>query len=98
MALSILGFNLGIELMQLFVIALTIPWFILLSQTAAHPWVRRSGAVFAGIASIGWMANRLSGQPNLVERPRRVSAKEAFMSAFPFLAGGVAAMCFYPSP
>jgi hypothetical protein len=68
MALSILGFNLGIELMQLFVIALTIPWFILLSQTAAHPWVRCSGAVFAGIASIGWIANRISGQPNLVER------------------------------
>jgi hypothetical protein len=68
MALSILGFNVGIELMQLFVIALTIPWFILLSQTAAHPWIRCSGAVFAAIASIGWMANRISGQPNFVER------------------------------
>jgi hypothetical protein len=68
LALSILGFNLGIELMQLFVIALTIPWLILLSQTAAYRWVRLGGAVFAGIASVGWMANRISGQPNLVER------------------------------
>jgi hypothetical protein len=29
----VLGFNLGIEVMQIFVISLTIPWFIIMSRT-----------------------------------------------------------------
>ena len=68
MALSILGFNLGIELMQLFEIALTVPWLIILSLTPAHPWVRRGGAVLAGVAAAGWMVNRVSGESNAIER------------------------------
>ena len=40
MALSILGFNLGIELMQISVIAMAAPWLILLSVTLAHGLVR----------------------------------------------------------
>jgi HupE / UreJ protein len=68
LALSILGFNLGIELMQLFVIALTMPWFVLISQTAAHPCVRIGGAIFAILASAGWIFNRVSGVSNVIER------------------------------
>lgn len=68
MALSILGFNLGIELMQLFVIAVTSPWLVLVSLTPSHRWVRYGGAVLAATAAVGWIANRVSGQANLVER------------------------------
>jgi hypothetical protein len=68
MALSILGFNIGIELMQLFVIALTLPWLILMSQTTVYPWVRTAGAGLAIIASAGWIVNRVSGVSNVVER------------------------------
>lgn len=64
MALSILGFNLGIELMQLFVIALVIPWLILLSQANFYSFVRSIGATLAGAAALAWVAERLSGQPN----------------------------------
>ncbi len=64
MALSILGFNLGIELMQLFVIALTMPWLLLLSRTPAYPVVRVSGALLAGVAALAWLAERLLGQAN----------------------------------
>ncbi len=75
MALSILGFNLGIELMQLVVIGLTIPWLILLSQTPLYPAVRVSGAVFAGIAAFAWIAERVSGRANgvtaLIEQAAR---------------------------
>lgn len=66
MALSILGFNLGIELMQLVVIALTIPWLTLLSQTAAYGWVRNGGALLAGVAAAGWLVERVTEQPNAV--------------------------------
>lgn len=66
LALSILGFNLGIELMQLFVIALIVPWLILLSKTPAYKWVRIPGAVLAGIAATAWIIQRTSGKGNLV--------------------------------
>ncbi|HEY3739907.1 MAG TPA: HupE/UreJ family protein [Bryobacteraceae bacterium] len=68
MALSILGFNLGIEFMQLFVIALTVPWLILLSMTPAHTWVRVIGASLAGVAALGWIVSRVSGQSNPIDR------------------------------
>ncbi|MVN77483.1 HupE/UreJ family protein [Hymenobacter sp. HMF4947] len=64
MALSLLGFNLGIELMQLFVIALTLPWLLLLSRTPAYPWVRVGGAAVAALAAVGWLVERVSGRAN----------------------------------
>jgi hypothetical protein len=64
MALSILGFNLGIELMQLFVIVLVIPWLMLLSRTMAYTIVRLTGAFLAGIAALAWIVERASGQTN----------------------------------
>jgi HupE/UreJ protein len=56
---SILGFNLGIETMQLIVVAATMPSLVLLSRTRAYSVLRIGGALFAGLASVGWIANRL---------------------------------------
>lgn len=64
MALSILGFNLGIELMQLFVIALTLPWLILMSRTRLYTGVRLAGAALAGVAALAWIIERISGEAN----------------------------------
>lgn len=66
MALSILGFNIGIELMQLFVIALIVPWFILIAQTRVYKPVRIAGATLSSIAAIAWTAERVSGKSNIV--------------------------------
>ncbi len=68
MALSILGFNLGIELMQLFVIGLTIPWLILLSRTSIYRHVRIIGALLAGIAAVAWVIERLTDQSNTLTK------------------------------
>lgn len=68
MALSILGFNLGIELMQLLVIGLVIPWLILLSRTPVYSYIRVGGALLAGVAAIAWIIERISGQSNLITR------------------------------
>lgn len=65
-ALSILGFNLGIEIMQLVVIAVTVPWLVMLSLTPAYKWIRPIGATLAGIAAVAWTIERLSGRPNSV--------------------------------
>jgi hypothetical protein len=64
MALSILGFNLGIELMQLLIIGLTIPWLILLSRMSVYQYVRILGALLAGIAALAWIVERITGQQN----------------------------------
>ncbi|PRY30410.1 HupE/UreJ protein [Spirosoma oryzae] len=66
MALSILGFNLGIELMQLLVILLTMPWLMLLSRTPTYTYVRNGGALLAGVAAIAWIVERLTERPNAV--------------------------------
>jgi len=66
MVLSIFGFNIGIELMQLFVILLIIPWLILLSKLPVYRFVRVFGAVFASIAAIAWIVERISSQTNPV--------------------------------
>ncbi|MCW3128309.1 MAG: hypothetical protein JWO03_3967 [Bacteroidetes bacterium] len=66
MALSILGFNAGIELMQLFVILLTIPWLILMSTTPVYRWFRIAGGTLALIAAVAWMTERILSRPNII--------------------------------
>lgn len=66
MILSILGFNIGIEAMQLFVIILIVPWIILLSQTAVYRHIRLLWAGLTGIAALAWIAERLTEKPNSV--------------------------------
>lgn len=64
---SILGFNLGIETMQLMVVAATMPSLILLSRTRGYFVLRIGGALFAGFASVGWIAERLLDVHNPVD-------------------------------
>lgn len=66
MALSILGFNAGIELMQLFIIVLIVPWLILLSRHVIYKWIRTGGAMLAGVAAIAWMVERITNRPNQI--------------------------------
>jgi hypothetical protein len=58
---SVLAFNLGIETMQLAVVAATLPSLLLLSRTRYYSILRDGGAVFAGIASMAWIVERLLG-------------------------------------
>jgi hypothetical protein len=53
---GILAFNLGIE---------TMPVLILMSRTRAYSVCRVGGALVAGVASVGWIAERLFHLPNL---------------------------------
>ncbi len=58
LALAVFGFNVGIEAMQLFVVAMLFPWLVLLARTPAYPMVRRTGAAFALLAAAGWIGER----------------------------------------
>ena len=57
--LGLLGFNLGIEVMQLAVVAVTVPPLLLLARTRAYGPARVIGAIIAGIASVFWIVERL---------------------------------------
>lgn len=63
-AFTILGFNLGIEAMQLVVVAATVPWLLLLARTELYSPVRIFGAAFGAVAALGWLAERAFHWPN----------------------------------
>jgi hypothetical protein len=63
-ALTILGFNLGIEIMQVGIVIVTVPWLLLLARTRAHAPVRVVGGIAAGIAALGWIRERAFGLDN----------------------------------
>ncbi len=65
---GILAFNLGIEAMQLLVVALILPSLLLMSRTRAYPTLRIGGAIFAGVASSAWIAERVFGIQTPVDK------------------------------
>ena len=64
--LTVLGFNLGIELMQLAIVVATVPWLLSLARTPVYAVLRVSGAAAAGVAAIGWIGERAFGLANPV--------------------------------
>ena len=58
LVVSLMGFNLGIELMQLVVLAMLLPILLALCSSTWEAWVRRSGAAIVGVCALGWLANR----------------------------------------
>src|SRR5271167_32520 len=64
---GILAFNLGIETMQLIVVAAIMPSLVLFSRMKLYSVVRIGGALYAGFASLGWIAERLLGVHSSVD-------------------------------
>jgi len=84
-AAAVLGFNLGIETVQLLVVALTAPWLILLARSGRYTPVRVAGAAFAGVASLAWALERVTGVPNPVS-----AMLSGLLAAAPWLLAGLA--------
>ncbi|HEX7665925.1 MAG TPA: HupE/UreJ family protein, partial [Polyangiaceae bacterium] len=66
LALALFGFNVGIELMQLFAVGIAMPWILLLARTPAAPIVRTAIAAFGIVASLGWIVARVLDHDNVV--------------------------------
>ena len=64
LVLALLGFNLGLEAMQLMIVAATFPWLLLLARTRFYGVVRMGGALVAGVAAVGWIGQRAFGASN----------------------------------
>jgi len=61
LVLALLGFNLGVEAMQLVIIALTVPSLMMLARRRGYAVLRRGAAAIAMAASAVWLFERLSG-------------------------------------
>jgi HupE / UreJ protein len=66
LVLSILGFNIGIEMMQLAIIACAIPLLMLLSKTNRYQWFRIAVASLSALAAIAWVVERVFGKSNII--------------------------------
>jgi HupE / UreJ protein len=58
-AVAILGFNLGIEAVQLIVAAAVLPFLLWLAGRPAYQHFRQVGALFAGAAALFWLWERV---------------------------------------
>ena len=67
-AQAILGFNLGIEIVQLGVVAAVLPGLLLLARTRAYQPFRIGAASFAAIAACAWIVERVLATENPVGR------------------------------
>jgi hypothetical protein len=68
LTLSLLGFNLGIETMQLVVILAVLPTLMVLSQTRYYRIIRPAGALFAAACASGWIMERAFALTNPLQR------------------------------
>jgi hypothetical protein len=91
---GILSFNLGIETMQLLVVALALPSLLVMSRTPAYSAFRRAGAAFACIASAMWIAERLFRVQTHVDTVMNLLAQQGLMCSGILLASSVALLVF----
>jgi hypothetical protein len=64
---SLLGFNLGIETMQLVVVTAMLPSMLLLSRMSSYRVLRVGGASFAIVASLSWIVERSFNTRNVID-------------------------------
>ena len=72
----------GIEIKQIFIVLLIIPWLILLSQTEFYPIFRKIGAVLVGILAVAWLFERISGNANFITISIEKVAQNAYFLLF----------------
>jgi len=62
--LAVLGFNVGIELMQVVILVVTVPWLLSLARTPLYAPLRVTGAAAAVVSALGWIGERAFGLAN----------------------------------
>lgn len=78
-AWTLVGFNTGIELAQLGLLALVLPWLLLLASTRFYRLFRLGGAGVTAVFAAGWLLERTTSLVNPFARPL------AWMEAHPLV-------------
>lgn len=89
---AVLGFNLGIELVQILVVAAVVPWLMLLAWSGRYTPFRIAGAAFAAVASLAWALERVTGSANPV-----ATALDGLRELAPWIVGLLAAVAIMSS-
>ena len=87
---SIVAFNVGIETMQLVVVAAILPSLLLLSRTSVYSIFRVAGALLAGIAAASWAVQRIFSVANPLDRWVERAAAHGIAIAVTLLAISIA--------
>ncbi len=87
---GILAFNLGIETMQMVVVAITLPSLLIMSRTWSYRYLRIGGAALAALASLAWISERLLEVRTPVDSIVNVAARHGFLAAAFLLAASLA--------
>ena len=87
---GIVAFNLGIETMQMVVVAFTLPSLLIMSRTKWYRYLRVSGAAVAIIASLGWISERLFDVQTPVDSLANAIAQHGWLVAVTLLAASLA--------
>ena len=66
---TLFGFNLGIELAQLGILVLVVPWILLVSRTRAYAAFRCTLACLTGALALGWLMERTTQLGNPAALP-----------------------------
>ena len=64
--MSVLGFNVGIELMQLFIILLAFPVLFFLSKTRYYMHIRQGCSILMMVLALAWLTERIQEKPNFI--------------------------------
>ena len=84
---SVLGFNLGIEAFQVFILLLVMPCLVTLARNRIYVPIRSAGATITGIAATAWIAERAFAWSNPV-----APIVEGIASRAPWLLAGMVAL------
>lgn len=86
---GIFAFNLGIETMQLVVVAGILPSLLIMSRTKLYTALRIAGALVAGVASIAWILQRVFNVQTHVDAVANMVAQNGAMGACGFFVASV---------
>lgn len=87
---GIVAFNLGIEAMQMVVVAFTLPSLLIMSRTRWYRYLRMLGAILAIIASLAWITERISDVHTPVDSVANAIAQHGWLVAAMLLAASLA--------
>ena len=68
-AWTLLGFNVGVELAQVGLLVLVLPWLLLLASTRVYGGFRLIGAGVTATLAVGWLLERTTSWPSPFARP-----------------------------
>ncbi|WP_432561716.1 HupE/UreJ family protein [Kineococcus sp. SYSU DK003] len=94
LAWSLLGFNVGIEIMQLVVVLLVLPPLIVLARTPIYPPLRVGAAAVTALAATGWLIDRIGYPTPLGAAADNLGAASPWIVAALWIAAAVVAARF----